>query len=63
MGGHFWDASFFNGLNLKIDHLLYPKLSKFTSLTRKHSSIFLRKTWLSLLENNIYWMANNAVGI
>ena len=62
-GGHVWDASHSKGPNSKIDHLLYPKLSKFTSLTRKHSSIFLRKTQLSLLENSIFWMANIAVGV
>ena len=53
MWGHFWDESLFKGPNSKIGHLLYPKLSKFTALARKYSSIFLRITWLSLLENNI----------
>ena len=41
--------SFFGTMpNLKIDHLLHQKLSKFTGLARKHSSIFLVQNNLTL---------------
>ena len=34
--------------NSKVCHLLHPKLSKFTGLARKHSSIFLVQNNLTL---------------
>ena len=47
--------------NSKIGHLLYPKLSRITALTKKHSSIFLMqknltlKTWVHNLQNDASW--------